>query len=296
MAANITDLMSRVTDSNSGRPIIGELASPGKALAAASINLAAATNWTTESAIHFSIYETTTVGNLTVKDTTTQTDWKGTLSGTTIGNLTITGGTDRAYTAGAIVEITPTARYAKDMYDWAMAGHNQNGTHKVFTESNLIPEAALQSESVSNAKLKTTTGELGGAWQSWTPTFTNMSGGTLNYAKYNKIGKTVKFRLQYTMTGANISGGIVSLTLPVDAHGDYTASAIPIPVGNAMYYDANAAWMLGFCYTLGSTTNLILTAIGTASSFGNVAGLTATSPFTWASGDKIIISGEYEAA
>lgn len=153
MAANITDLVSRVSDSNTGRPIIGELASPGKALAAASINLAASTNWTTESAIHFAIYETTTVGNLTVKDPTTQTDWKGTLSGTTIGNLTITGGTDRAYTAGAIVEITPTARYAKDMYDWAMNGHNQNGTHKVFTESAIIPTAAIQDGAVTGIKL-----------------------------------------------------------------------------------------------------------------------------------------------
>lgn len=153
MAGNITDLLDRVTDSSTGRPIIGELASPGKAIGAASLNITAATNWTTESAIHFSIYETQVVGTVTVKDTSTQTDWKGTLAGTTISSLTLTGGTDRAYTAGAIVEITPTARYAKDIYDHLIVGHNQNGTHKAFTESNIVPTAALQDNAVTTAKI-----------------------------------------------------------------------------------------------------------------------------------------------
>lgn len=153
MAGVITDLIDRVSDSSTGRPIIANLAAPGKSIGAASINLDAATNWTTSSAIHFSIYETTTVGSTVVKNPSTQTDWKGTLSGVAVSNLTLTGGTDRAYTAGAKVEITPTARYAKDLYDWAMVGHTQAGAHKAFTESDIVPTAALQDSAVTTAKI-----------------------------------------------------------------------------------------------------------------------------------------------
>lgn len=129
MAAAITDLLDRVTDSATGRPVISALAGT-KAIGAASITLSDATNWTTSAAIHFSIYTTVTVGGVTVKDPTSQTDWKGVLTGSTISSLTITGGTDRSYNAGAIVEITPTARFAKDLYDWAVAHANQDGSLK----------------------------------------------------------------------------------------------------------------------------------------------------------------------
>jgi hypothetical protein len=129
MAAAITDLLDRVTDSATGRPVISALAGT-KAIGAPSLTLSDATNWTTSAAIHFSIYTTVTVGGVTVKDPTSQTDWKGVLTGSTISSLTITGGTDRSYNAGAIVEITPTARYAKDLYDWAVAHANQDGSLK----------------------------------------------------------------------------------------------------------------------------------------------------------------------
>lgn len=129
MPSAITDLYDRVTDSTTGRPVISALAS-GKALAAPSITLTDATNWTVTTAIHFSIYTTVTAGGLTVKDTTSQTDWKGTLAGTTISNMTLTGGTDRTYVAGAIVELTPTARYAKDLYELISAHANADGSLK----------------------------------------------------------------------------------------------------------------------------------------------------------------------
>jgi hypothetical protein len=130
MVANITDTLSQVSSSTTGRPVIAQLAAPGKALAAASINLNDVTNWTTATAIHISIYNTTTISGVTVKDPTTQTDWKGVLAGTTVSGLVLTGGNDRTYTAGALVEITPTARYAKDLYENISAHANQDGSLK----------------------------------------------------------------------------------------------------------------------------------------------------------------------
>ena len=126
MASAITDLLKRVTDSTTGRPVIASLAAP-KAIGASSVTINDATNWTTTTAVDFSIYEVTAAG---IKDTTTQTDWKATLSGTTLSSLTITGGTDRAYSTGAKVEITPTSRWAKDLYDWGITHANQDGSLK----------------------------------------------------------------------------------------------------------------------------------------------------------------------
>ena len=63
-------------------------------------------------------------------------------------------------------------------------------------KDNLVVGAS--GKGVDNTSLNTAAGKLGAAWQSWTPTFTNMSGGTLNYAKYHQIGKTIHFRLKYT--------------------------------------------------------------------------------------------------
>lgn len=127
MSAAVTDLLDRVTDSTTGRPVVSALAAPGKAIGASSFNLTDATNWTTTTGIHFSIYKVNAQG---YKDPTTQTDWKGVLSGTTVSNLTLTGGTDQAYNAGDIVELTPTARFAKDLYDWGSAHANEDGSLK----------------------------------------------------------------------------------------------------------------------------------------------------------------------
>lgn len=140
MAASVNDNLDQTTSSATGRPVTATLSAPGHSIGGTSIGVSVATNWSTTTGIHFSIYATTTVGSLTVKDTSTQTDWKGTLSGTTISNMTITGGTDQDYSAGAIVEITPTARWAKDLYDWAIAQHKQDGTHANTITTDTINE------------------------------------------------------------------------------------------------------------------------------------------------------------
>lgn len=238
MASSITDLLDRVSDSNSGRPIIASMAAPGKAIGAASINLDATTNWTTTTAIHFSIYTTTVVGSTVIKDATSQTDWKGTLSGTSIGNLTLTGGTDRAYTAGAIVELTPTSRWAKDMYDWAIAGHNQDGTHRAFTETNIVPTAAIQDSAITTAKLANTSVtaakiEAQQAWQ--TPTFQN---GWVNYDTVNWEGAAyMKDSLGFVHLRGMIKSGTMSaaaFTLPVGYRAGGKGQYFPTLAGGAV--------------------------------------------------------------
>lgn len=141
--SSINDLITRVTDSPTGRPVIAKL-NGSKALGASSITLTTATNWTTTTAVHIAIYTTTAAG---YKDPTTQADYKGTLVGTTISNLLLTGGTDRAYGTDAYVEITPTARYAKDLYDWGIVQHNQDGTHGAITATSLATSGGISTGS-----------------------------------------------------------------------------------------------------------------------------------------------------
>lgn len=147
MAASITDKLDRVTDSTTGRPTLTQLATPGKAIGASALTCNDLTNWTTTSKIHFSIYNVTSAG---VKDPTTQTDWVGLVSGNTITNLQLTAGTDRVYNPGAIVDATPTAAWAKDLYDNVRSHANQDGS---------LITAAVQ------AALNISGGSAGG----WTP-------------------------------------------------------------------------------------------------------------------------------
>ena len=113
----ITDLISQVSTSATGRPVVAALTGAGHAISGTSVTINDATNWPTVTVIHFALYETETIAGETVKDTSTQTDWKGTLSGTTISNMAISGGTDQAYSAGAKAELTFTARAGKDLHD-----------------------------------------------------------------------------------------------------------------------------------------------------------------------------------
>lgn len=150
--ASTTDKITRTTDSDTGRPVIAQLVSPGKAVGATSISVNDLTNWTTVTKVHFAIYNTTQAGGKTIKDTTTQSEWVGTVSGTTISNLSLTGGNDQSYLAGAYAEVTPTAKYAKDLYDGLVTNgiHNADGTLK---DGSISATSKLADSIVTNSKI-----------------------------------------------------------------------------------------------------------------------------------------------
>ena len=133
-----------------------------------------------------------------------------------------------------------------------------------------------------------------GAWQSWTPTWTNLSGGTLNYARYIQIGKTVHFRLKYTLGGAGVSGN-VSFTAPVEVSTGY-ADQFATPMGTATYIDNGVGSFEGSTKWADSSTTIALRVRRVSgSNIANTA-LSSTVPFTWASSDVILAEGTYEAA
>lgn len=82
-----------------------------------------------------------------------------------------------------------------------------------------VSTAMLSDGLLTNAKLNTATGELGGVWQSWTPVFSNSAGSctvNLTYARYMKIGKTIHWRVVCNVTAASASGSL-GFTAPVNA-------------------------------------------------------------------------------
>lgn len=126
-------------------------------------------------------------------------------------------------------------------------------------------------------------------WVSWTPTLTNISGGTLNYANYIQIGKTVHFRFKYTLAGAGM-GSNPRMSLPVTASSAYSANEA-IQAGG-QFNDATGLRYLPLLLLASTTAADIYYANATPA----YASITATVPITWAVNDYINITGTYEAA
>jgi len=154
---------------------------------------------------------------------------------------------------------------------------------------------AIQDEAVTNAKLKTGAGEPGGAWNDWTPSWTNVSGGTLNFAKYKQIGKTVHFYLKYTLAGAGVSGTPI-FSVPVELNASYAVNLRDVLNGNAIFTDASASSYVPAVIVRASQTTVGLYNLNAASTYAVLHAPTSTTPFTWANGDTIYVSGTYEAA
>jgi hypothetical protein len=119
------------------------------------------------------------------------------------------------------------------------------------------------------------------AWTTATPTFTNVTlgtGGTSSMA-YIQIGRTVHFRAGFTLGTGGAATGEISLTLPVNSS-----------AGRRFVGVAGATGPLGATYagvaTIGASSVI----------FYSVSSWAATSPFTWASGHELTVSGTYEAA
>jgi len=159
---------------------------------------------------------------------------------------------------------------------------------------NIKDGALVTAASVPNSVLSNT-GSFSSAWAwaTWSPSFVNLSGGTLNYAKYIQIGKTVFFRLKYTLGGAGVAGN-VTFTTPTTMHADYAANSEFID-GVVSLFDTGTASYVGVMRWASSTTISIrkADASGTTLSGGD---LSSTTPMTWANTDVIAVSGSYETA
>ena len=130
-----------------------------------------------------------------------------------------------------------------------------------------------------------------GVGRSWTPTFTNLSGGTLNYARFSMGDGWVDYELKYTMSGANVTGE-VTFTVPVPISATY---GVPAPIGRAIFGDTGVASYPGIAMVDGTTT-IRVRPFNAAATYATTATLSATIPFTWGSTDILFVNGRYKIA
>jgi hypothetical protein len=285
-----------------------------RTIGATSISCAALTGWNSGT-VHFVIYSVDTAGK---KVAGSQMDCKGIVSGTTISSLQYKAGTDAGHSIGAVVQAAPTAAWADDMTDGMLAEHSATGAHdvtkvgmltgtqtytgaKTFTGAVTVDDFTatgtvdLSDDSIKPENLVAGTG-TGWAWQSWTPTWTNMTVGSATVvAKYKQIGKTVNCYLRFVVGAGTAVGTDPTFTLPVTPSSTYTLSQNTV-VGLCRLEDAGVSAFDGVTYFTGSPLVGSPRPTGTAGNYATQATISGTIPFTWGTGDFFNCVFTYEAA
>lgn len=193
------------------------------------------------------------------------------ISGGSMSNITITVDAINEFTAANGVTID-----GLNIKDGALNTNNSVVTTNI-TDSAVTPNKLLSGTGAS------------WTWQTWVPTFTNLSGGTLNYARYCRIGKTIQFRLRYTLGGAGVAG-LIGFTLPVNFNADYSVASDTInafgQIRDASTGDVFIPWVIW-----GSSSRAD---VYFANAGANLQSTSSTAPFIFAVNDVIMIIGEYE--
>jgi hypothetical protein len=130
-----------------------------------------------------------------------------------------------------------------------------------------------------------------GAWTTFTPTLTNITiGNGAITARYQQVGKTVNFQIGLSLGTTSSITGFLQMTLPIIALNAGAYSTL-------IYDDSAATWYEGyFRNNAAGNADMYLYVILTNGTYAayNLSGNTV--PFTWATGDYLIIRGSYEAA
>lgn len=271
------------------------MTAPGYTIGATTMNVQSTSGFPSDTGVIFSVDTTSTVNGVETQDAGSYCVFEGKVaSATSLSGVSLLYGTPQNYPAGATtrVYITVSTQWAKRLVEGLLVSHTQFGTLK----NNVIGTANIADDAVTNAKiadsavlpenLLTGTG-TSWEWQSWTPTLSNLSGGTLNYAKYTRVGKTVICRFKYTMSGANY-GNSPTMTLPVNMHADYVSAGETL-LSTVAFIDPGVNYYAGQVFINNSSSVTFRVQTGTTTN-----GTTSTVPLTWASGDFIQAHFMYE--
>ena len=117
-------------------------------------------------------------------------------------------------------------------------------------------------------------------WSTWTPTLTNLTQGNGTIiSKYLVVGKTVHFRFHFTLgSTSSVGAAAVYFSLPVSATAEGAAAAV--------FNDAGTSNRSAGGRITATTCQLV----------HSTGWVSTTAPFTWASGDEILVTGTYETA
>jgi len=148
---------------------------------------------------------------------------------------------------------------------------------------------------IKQADLNTDSGDLGGAWASWTPSWTavTVGNGTVT-AKYGQIGKTVFARIKFVLGSSSAMNADTTFTLPVTSTSALYTAAVSTIGGARMEdtgtntYEGPVRWR--------STTTADIVVWNASSTYVQVSALSTTIPFTWGNLDEVNLGFLYEAA
>lgn len=138
--------------------------------------------------------------------------------------------------------------------------------------------------STYNTHIRDNFDAIGDPWTSFTTTLGawTQGNGTLASA-YMQAGQLVHFRIKLTVGSTTVAAGSANFTLPVNAVGTRVVAA------TTLFFDTSAGSYFG---GWGFNTTASSLSVRTDAS----AGLSSTVPFTWATGDELLVTGTYEAA
>jgi len=133
---------------------------------------------------------------------------------------------------------------------------------------------------------------LTASWSPWVSTLSNITttGGT-QVANYRRLGKSVDFLWSFLLGAGSAIGTAPAFTLPVAPSTDWAFTGNTLFPTLAVAVDAGLAEWPVETRLSGSTVTMFY-----KSTISAVTNITATAPFTWGSGDGLIVCGSYYTA
>lgn len=308
----MADPTDKITDTrNAARPNSAR-ANGTRAAGGTSLSCDDLTGWPVASKVHFVTYQIDSNSNPVAG---TQLDCRGIISGNTVGSFAVLDGNDTGNSIGDVVEMLPTSSWGQDLADALTHQHSRIGAHVGITNTSGmttdtltvtsgttlptgdIGTADIADAAITNAKLSTTAGELGGAWLAWTPTWDNLTvGNAVQSFRYTKVGKTIRFRGYITLGSTSAVGSGPDFSLPVAALDANKGTASGSAQIGWVYVEDNATGNYQGPLTISGTTLAVLGVYNTSGTYAGDTNLTSTIPITFGNGDEIRVFGVYEAA
>lgn len=138
------------------------------------------------------------------------------------------------------------------------------------------------------------------AWEAYTPTFGNTTvGNGAVSGGFVRVGRTIHFRARLLWGSTTAFTGTVDFTLPVNAATNLAAGLNNVAYQtSAWLLDSSARHFIGLAILGVDNGNTADASKGKVvhTESGNVGTVDATNPFTWATGDILLVGGSYEAA
>lgn len=222
-----------------------------------------------------------TLASLTGTETlTNKTITSPAITGGTIDNATITVDSIAGHSTSTIVSIA-----------------NMQISNGVINSANAVTSTSIAAGAVQPQALQSGTGS-GWTWQTFTPTWTNVTvGNAVQNTYYIQIGKTVFVRLSFVLGSTSSITGAVTSNLPVPAATVYGTTPNNT-LGSVFLLDNGNSLYQGNAQLDASTTVVKYNTWGGGATYINNGTIAAntTIPFTWGLSDAITGLLIYEAA